>query len=213
MSTDKTRVKAKVALPIGLDNIYVAKLIQDTAEGTTYNDPEYLARAIKATLQPILAGGSLESEDEVELDESQIIGYTVTIEVSQLDDYMRATLFGHRRDASGGIVVSKDDTPPELALLFRTALSDKQNYKYTVLYKGTFKPNEESNETKKKESITYGVEGSIEGNFYCRASDGTAKYSLRSDQATAAGKTKIEEWFTAVQSPDTEDFTETEAAG
>lgn len=69
------------------------------------------------------------------------------------------------------------------------------------------------NETKKKESITYGVEGSIEGNFYCRASDGTAKYSLRSDQATAAGKTKIEEWFTAVQSPDTEDFTETEAAG
>ena len=99
MSTDKTRVKAKVALPIGLDNIYVAKLIQDTVEGTTYNDPEYLARAIKATLQPILAGGSLESEDEVELDESQIIGYTVTIEVSQLDDYMRATLFGHRRDA------------------------------------------------------------------------------------------------------------------
>ena len=210
MSTD-TRVKAKVALPIGLDSLYIAELVKDTAEGTTYKAPEYLARAIKATLQPILATGTLESEDEVELDESQIIGYTVSIEVSQLDDYMRAKLFGHRRDASGGIVVSSDDTPPELALLFRTALSDKKNYKYTVLYKGTFKPNEESNETKKKESITYGVEGAVEGNFYCRASDGTAKYSLRSDQATEAGKTKITEWFTEVQNPDKEDFAE--AAG
>lgn len=210
MSTD-TRVKAKVALPIGLDSPYIAELVKDTAEGTTYKAPEYLGRAIKATLQPILATGTLESEDEVELDESQIIGYTVSIEVSQLDDYMRAKLFGHRRDASGGIVVSSDDTPPELALLFRTALSDKKNYKYTVLYKGTFKPNEESNETKKKESITYGVEGTIEGNFYCRASDGTAKYSLRSDQATEAGKTKIAEWFTEVQNPDKEDFAE--AAG
>lgn len=212
MSTD-TRIKAKVAMPIGLDSIYVAELIKDTAEGTTYKAPEYLARAIKATLQPILATGTLESEDEVELDESQIIGYTVSIEVSQLDDYMRAKLFGHRRDASGGIVVSSGDTPPVLALLFRTALSDKKNYKYTVLYKGTFKPNEESNETKKKESITYGVEGAIEGNFYCRASDGTAKYSLRSDQATVAGKTKIDGWFTEVKNPDEEDFEETVTAG
>lgn len=213
MNTNTARVKAKVALPIGLDNIHVAELINDTAESTTYKTPEYLSRAIKATLQPILATGTLESEDEVELDESQIIGYTVSIEVSQLDDYMRAKLFGHRRDASGGIVVSSDDTPPELALIFRTALSDKQNYKYTVLYKGRFKPNEETNETKKKESITYGVEGTIEGTFYCRASDGTAKYSLRSDNATTAGKTKIAEWFTEVQNPDKEDFTETEAAG
>lgn len=44
--------------------------------------------------------------------------------------------------------------------------------------------------------------------FYCRASDGTAKYSLRSDQATVAGKTKIASWFTEVQDPDAEDFTE-----
>ena len=211
MSTNTARVKAKVALPIGLDNIYVAELIADTAEGTTYKAPEYLARAIKATLQPILAEGLLESEDAVVIDESQVIGYTVSIEVSQLDDHMRALLFGHRRDASGGIVVSENDESPELALLFRTALSDKQNYKYTALYKGRFKPNEESNETKKKESITYGVEGAIEGNFYCRASDGTAKYSLRSDQATAEGKTKIASWFTEVQDPDAEDFTE--AAG
>lgn len=209
MSIDATRVKAKVALPIGLDSIYVAELTKDTAEGTTYKTPEYLARAIKATLQPILAAGTLESEDEVELDESQIIGYTVTIEVSQLDDYMRAKLFGHRRDASGGIVVSDEDTPPELALLFRTALSDKKNYKYTALYKGSFKPNEETSETKKKESITYAVEGSIEGNFYCRASDGVAKYSLRSDTATEAGKTKIAAWFTTVQDPDEENFTDT----
>lgn len=213
MNTNTARVKAKVALPIGLDNIYVAELIKDTAEGTTYKTPEYLARAIKATLKPILAEGVLESEDTVEIDESQIIGYTVSIEVSQLDDYMRAKLFGHRIDASGGIAVSENDKPPELALMFRTALSDKQNYKYTVLYKGRFKPNEESNETKKKDSITYGVEGAIEGNFYCRASDGTAKYSLRSDNATTAGKTKIAEWFNDVQNPDEADFTENEAAG
>ncbi len=197
-----TRVKAKVPMPIGLDSVYVAELTTDTLEGTTYATPEYLSRAIKATIQPILATGTLESDDEVELDESAIIGYTVTFEASQLDDYMRAKIYGHRLDAAGGIVVSKDDKAPKLALMFRSLLSDKKNYKYTVLYNGSFQPNEETYETKKKDSITYGVEGAITGTFYTRTSDGVAKYSLRSDTATEAGKTKIDAWFTKVQEPD-----------
>ncbi len=200
--SEKIRVKARVPIPIGLNSIYIAELLTDTAEGTTYGTPEYFARAIKATIQPILATGTLESEDEVELDESEIIGYTVSIEASQLDDYMRAKIFGHRIDDAGGVVVSKNDKSPTFALMFKTPLSDKQNDKYVVLYKGSFKPNEESYETKKKESTTYAVEGAIEGNFYCRTSDGVPKYSLRSDSATEKGKTKIAAWFTKVQEPD-----------
>lgn len=199
-----SRVKAKVALPIGLDSVYIAILKEDTAEGTTYETPEYLARAIKAALQPITATGTLESDDEVELDESAIIGYTVTFEASQLDDYMRAKLGGHRIDASGGIVITSDDKAPEIALLFRSLLSDRKNYKYTALYRGSFQPNEENYESKKKDSITYGVEGAMTGTFYTRTSDGVAKYSLRSDTATETGKTKIAEWFTKVQEPDAE---------
>ncbi len=196
----KNRVKAKVPLPIGLESAYVALLTKDDAEGTTYETPEYFARAIKATITPILATGTLESEDEVEYDESEIIGYTLSFEASQLDDHMRALIFGHKIDEDGGIIVSNTDKPPELAFMFRTPLSDKKNFKYVTLYKGSFKPNEESYETKKKESITYSVEGAIEGNFYCRTSDGACKYSLRSDSENAS-TSKIEKWFTAVQEP------------
>ena len=44
------QVKAKVAIPIGLDNVYIAPLLTDTEEGTTYETPEFCARAIKATM-------------------------------------------------------------------------------------------------------------------------------------------------------------------
>lgn len=207
------QVKAKVPLPIGLDMVHIAILKKDAETGTEYDAPEYLARAIKATVTPILAAGTLDSDDAVEYDESEITGYTVSFEASQLDDYMRAKLFGHRLDESGGVVVSKDDVAPELALLFRTRLSDKQNYKYTVLYKGKFTPNEESYETKKREGTTYGVEGAIAGNFYCRDADGVAKYSLRSDSATEAGKAKITKWFTEVQQPDAKSGAEPTTVG
>lgn len=203
MATER-KAKAKVAVPIGLDSVYIAALKKDDEKGAEYEVPEYLARAIKATLSPILASGTLESDDEVEHDESEIVGYTVSIEASQLDDYIRAKVFGHRQDASGGVVVGKDDVAPEIALLFRTRLSDKENYKYTVLYKGKFQPNEESYETKKKDSITYSTEGAISGNFYTRTCDGVAKYSLRSDNATETGKAKIAAWFTSVPEPDAE---------
>lgn len=196
------KVKARVPLPIGLDNVHIAILTKDETDGATYEKPEYLARSIKATVAPILATGVLESDDEVEYDESAIIGYTVTIEASQLDDYMRAKLFGHRIDKSGGVVVSASDTAPEVALLFRTLLSNRKDYKYTVFYKGKFAPPEESYETKKKEGITYSVEGAISGNFYTRTSDGVAKYTVRTDSTAAGAKTKTAAWFTQVQEPD-----------
>lgn len=194
------QVKAKVAIPIGLDNVYIAPLLTDTEEGTTYETPEFCARAIKATMEPILSEGTLDSDDEVEIDESMIIGYTVSFEASQIDDYMRAKIFGHQIDQNGGLIVSKNDKAPELALLFRSMLSDKKNYKYTVLYKGKFKPNSEEYETAKREGITYKTESAIEGNFYCRTSDGVAKYSLRSDNPEASADI-ISKWFTTVQQP------------
>lgn len=206
--------KAKVALPIGLDNVHIADVLTDTEESATYGTPEFFARAIKATITPILAEGTLESEDEVEIDESAIIGYNVSIEASQLDDYMRAKIFGHKIDADGGIVYSENDKAPKLALLFRSLLSDRQNYKYAVLYNGSFKPNEETYETKKKESITYQVEGAIAGNFYTRAKDKVARYTLRSDTEQAGAKTKIASWFESVPEPGeaASELVETQAA-
>jgi len=195
-----TRVKAKVAIPIGLDNIHIALMTSDVAgQTTTYGNPEYFARAIKATLTPILKNGSLDSDDSVEIDESEIVGYTVSIDESQLDDYMRAKIFGHTVDVDGGIIINKDDVPPTLALLFRSKLSDHQHFKNVVLYKGTFKKNTEEFETDKKDSTTYKTE-TIEGTFYARESDGNIKYDLREDN-TAASATKIANWFTAVQEP------------
>ncbi|MEG1550979.1 MAG: phage tail protein [Oscillospiraceae bacterium] len=192
-------VKAKVALPIGLDMAYIAELLTDTTT-TTYATPEYLARAIKAVIKPILKEGTLDSDDEVEIDESMIIGYTVSIDVSQLDDETRAKLLGHKIDADGGLIVSKDDKAPIVAFLFRSLLSDRKNYKYVALYKGSFKENEETYETGKKDGISYQQEGTLEGNFYNRSSDGCSKYSIRSDNPKASA-TKIAAWFTSVQKP------------
>lgn len=200
------RVKAKVAIPIGLDSVYVAMLKSDVSGGkTAYDTPEYLARAIKCTLTPVTKTGTLESDDSVEIDQTAITGYTVSIEESQLDDYMRAKLFGHRLDKSGGLVVSKTDTPPELALLCRSKLSDEKNYKYIVLYKGSFHKNAEEFETDKRDATTYKTE-TVEGTFYARESDGNIKYDLRTDSTGAEVSKKIEAWFTTVQEPDADNL-------
>lgn len=203
MATER-KAKAKVSMPIGLDNVHIAVLKKDDKDGAEYDVPEYLARAIKVTVEPITAEGTLESDDEVEQEESAIIGYKVTIGASQLDDYIRAKVFGHRIDASGGVVYNEEDTAPEIALLFRTLLSDKKNYKYSVFYKGKFKPNSEEYETKKKEEFSYKTEGDITGNFYTRTYDKNAKYTLRTDNVTDAGKAKLAAWFTSVPEPDEE---------
>lgn len=205
------RVKAKVAIPIGLDNVYVAKLTADVAGGkTTYEVPEYAARAIKVAMTPVTKTGTLESDDAVEIDQTVITGYTVSLEESQLDDYMRALIFGHRIDKSGGLVINKTDTPPELALLCRSKLSDEKNYKYMVLYKGSFKKNVEEYETDKRDTTTYKTE-TVEGTFYARESDGNIKYDLRSDSTAAGAAEKIKAWFTAVPEPDAENLAQAAA--
>lgn len=109
------RVKAKVAIPIGLDNVYVAKVTADVAGGkTTYEAPEYAARAIKCTMTPVTKTGTLESDDAVEIDQTVITGYTVSIEESQLDDYMRALIFGHRLISQADLLSARPIHRPSL---------------------------------------------------------------------------------------------------
>lgn len=195
------RVKGKItAIPIGLDNVHVAVLTADPKDGTAaYATPEYLSRALSVNLTPILKEGVLDSDDNVEIDESMIAGYTVSFGTSQLDDYARAKIFGHRIDSTGGLVVSKNDKPPIIALLGRSKLSDRVNFEYFALYKGSFKPNAAERETDKREGTTYKTE-TVEGTFYPRESDGNIKYTMRTDNENC-DSTKIQNWFTAVQEP------------
>lgn len=192
--------KAKVALPIGLSDVYFAKLTTDTIGAVpTYESPVYLSRAIKATLTPVTKAGTLDSEDETEIDETEIVGYTVSIEASQLDNTARALLGGHKVDDDGGLIITTKDISPEGALLFKSKLSDKINSKYVVLYKGSFGGLTEEFETDKKDGKTYKTH-TVEGNFRARTSDGVIQYSIRSDSENASAE-KIAAWFTKVQEP------------
>lgn len=196
------KVKARVAIPIGLDMVHVAKLTSDTAGGAAvYEDPKYLARALKVTVTPITVNGLLESDDGIEIYENEITGYQISFEASQLSDEMRAYIFGHKLDEDGGIITSRNDKPPILALIFRSLLSDKVNYKNCILYKGSFKPNASEYESAKRDSKTYKTE-TVEGTFYARDCDGNIKYDLRSDNSDASAE-KINNWFTKVQEPGT----------
>lgn len=195
-----SKIKAKVALPIGLDSVYWSRLLTDEVGGkTTYDNPKYVARALKAVLTPNTKNGLLESDDAVEIDENILTSLTVALDVSQLPDDIRAEMLGHGVDDTGGIIINKDDTPPRGALVFRAMLSDRKNYKYVVLYSGAFKENIENYETDKRDATTYQTE-SIEGTFYPRESDGTLKYSIRTDNPSASVE-KIAAWFTTVQEP------------
>ena len=197
------------AIPIGLDDVHFALLLSDVKDSdATYSTPEYLARSLKITLTPILKEGTLDSDDSVEIDESNIIGYEVNFETSQLDTYVRAKILGHRVDSNGMIVYSKDDVPPKIALLGRSLLSDRRNFEYFALYKGSFKEPSKERETDKRDSTTYKTE-TINGKFYAREADGLIKITLNTSDDGASAEI-VSAWFTEVQKPSFENAASTE---
>lgn len=185
---------------IGLKNIKVAKLLSDTDEGTTYDLPRKLERAISAKITPSSVSEKLYSDDDVE----EIIGgfesCEVEIEINQLSLESRAFLQGSRL-VDGELAESKNDIAPEIALGFQSLKSDG-TYKHVWLYKGKFELAEDEFQTKtdKVESKT----PKLKGTFFARVSDGLWRISL--DESDIEGtevekQTRINNFTQTVPNP------------
>ena len=125
-----------VSSTVGLKNMVIAPLTEDTEEGTTYGALQAVAGAIEATITPESADPDVQYADDHEFD-TLYPDPEVTFSTSMADIPLaiQEMIFGNAIDDNGVLVRTSTDKPPYFAVGF---MSEKANHKfrYVWLYKG-----------------------------------------------------------------------------
>jgi len=128
---------------VGLEKLYVSKILSDAESTTTFDTPKYLPGVKEIGIKPKVNGDDFYAENQLWLSETTLANIDVEVDITDLTNEDEAMLLGHKIATEGGIIKSADDTAPEVALLYK---ANKGNGKarYGVLYKGKFSIGDES---------------------------------------------------------------------
>lgn len=179
---------------VGLKNIYVAKILTESATATTYEAPRKISKAMTVNITPNVNSATLYGDDQAQETIEELADITVEMGINDLtmEDY--AFLLGKTVDANGGVTDSINDEAPYVALGYEVPLSKPKGAKrMTWLYKGKFGIPTEENQTKQG-SPSFQTP-TISSTFLPRE-DGEWRYRVESNETNAD---VIKNWFTAVQ--------------
>lgn len=140
---------------IGVQNFYVAKLINDSAGGTAeYEEAVHIPWLRQVQIKPNSSEETLYADNASIATAKAVSKYDLTIDTATMPLEYKALLLGHKYDETKGTVtISSEDTAPYFALMFET---NKQNGKkrYVKFTKVQFSEPDENAQTK-EEKITY----------------------------------------------------------
>lgn len=125
-----------VSSTVGLKNVVIAPLTEDTEATLTYGELQLMAGAIEASVTPENADPDVQYADDVEFDvlypDPELAFKTKMADIPLVIQEM---IFGNRIDDNGVLIRSATDKPPYFAVGF---MSEKSNHKfrYVWLYKG-----------------------------------------------------------------------------
>lgn len=143
-----------VSSTVGLKNVVLAPLVEDTETTLTYGDLQLVAGAIEASITPENADPDVQYFDDVEGDvlyaDPELAFKT---KMADLPLLIQEMIFGNRIDDNGVLVRSSTDKPPYFAVGF---MSEKSNhkYRYVWLFKVRAKPVTENYATKEGTTVT-----------------------------------------------------------
>lgn len=191
---------------IGLKNIYVAKILTETEEGITYDEPRKVSQAITANVTPNFTVTTLYADDQAAEVEEALGDIDVEIGIKDLDSDDYCYILGRTKNADGVIEDSVDDVTPYVAIGWEIPLSKGNGVRLYWYYKGKFGVPGGSSTTKQGQ-VEYQTP-TVSGKFMARE-DGKWRARLDSkdddaNEAVAAG------WFNQVYAPTGELTTITE---
>ena len=144
----------QVSSTVGLKNVVIAPLTEDTETSHTYGELQLMAGAIEASITPENADPDVQYADDIEFD-TLYPDPELTFSTSMADVPLaiQEMIFGNQIDDNGVLIRLSTDKPPYFAVGFK---SEKANHKYRFvwLYKVRAKPVTESYATKEGKSIT-----------------------------------------------------------
>ena len=196
-----------MATRIGVSNFHYAIM---TTEDTLTTPPTYDAvksapGIMSININPNASVDTLFADDGPFETATTIGQVEVEVQKNNLSTENKADLLGKTIDTKGGLISSSTDTPPWVAVGFRS-LKSNGKYRYCWLYKGKFQDPEDNNETK-GDSINWQSD-TITGNFvrlvYEQTYQGRTiapyKYEMDEDDEDIDTAT-IEGWFDDVVMP------------
>ncbi len=196
-----------MAMRIGCDKLHYALM---TTEDTATSAPVYATTkaapgVMHVNINPNASLATAFFDDGPGDTASTLGNIDVEIQKNSLTTENKADLLGHTIDANGGVAYADDDTPPFVAISFRT-LKSNGKYRYVWLYKGRFADPEDNSETK-ADSINFQSD-TISGQFVKLNYPTTIgakskrlwKYEIDSDN-TEASQAAMDTWFDEVTFP------------
>ena len=143
-----------VSSTVGLKNMVLAPLTEDTEATLTYGALQLVAGAIEASITPENSDADVQYADDVEFDvlypDPELSFKT---KMADIPLTIQEMAFGNKIDDNGVLIRAANDKPPYFAVGF---MSEKSNHKfrYVWLYKVRAKPVTESYATKEGGTIT-----------------------------------------------------------
>ena len=125
-----------VSSTIGLKNLVIAPLTEDTEETLTYGELQLVAGAIEASVTPDNADPDIQYADDIEFDtlypDPEL---TFRTQMADIPLTIQEQIFGNKIDDNGVLIRTATDKPGYFAVGF---MSEKSNHKfrYVWLYKG-----------------------------------------------------------------------------
>lgn len=161
----------KASSTIGLKDVVIALIVEDTEEGTEYGTVTPVSGAIEASVTPGTTDPDVQYADDIEYDvvypDPEIEFRTKMVDIPLTVQEM---LFGNTIDDNGVLLRSANDKPVYAAVGFKSEKAD-HTYRYVWLYKVRAKPMTENYQTKEGTTITR-QNGEIEWTAIKRTSDG-----------------------------------------
>ena len=168
-----------VSSTVGLKNVVIAPLTEDTETSHTYGELQLMAGAIEASITPENADPDVQYADDIEFDtlypDPEL---TFSTSMADIPLSIQEQIFGNQIDDNGVLVRTASDRPPYFAVGFKSEKSDG-TYRFIWLYKVRAKPMTENYKTKEGQTITR-QNGSVEWTAIKRTHDG--RYQAVADE-------------------------------
>jgi len=176
---------------VGVDQLHRAFVTSDTSAAALWDAAVPILGVTEIMVNPNGAVASLFADNGVAITANSIGEIDVSIKTADLNPVERASMLGHTR--TGGVTIyNGEDISPDLAIGFRTALSDG-TYGYVWLLKGKFTEGQETIAT--KAGTTNFQVPTLSGKFSLLNYNGDWKRTTRADDPDFVAATGTN-WFT-----------------
>jgi len=189
---------------IGVEDVYIAEVQQDDADGYAADTPEYLAPAADITGSPAINSATQYYDNKPRVTYVSEGPTEHKIVVQGLSAEMMARLTGkYYNDANGRVYDTGEPNPPDFALMFKFN-KGADGYRYYSFLKGTFAGGAEQATTKKDsiEPKTYELTYTAVTTIHKFTVNGEQKSMKRVFGDTADAAFDPTGWYTQVQTPD-----------